>query len=54
MRRDDEAGHAPLQSRDVVEGPHLVGAGLEIDQQHVPPLDRPLDPRDEREPRSAA
>ena len=50
MGSDDEAMLPLLESREVVERAHLLCVIREIEQQHVPALNRPLDARDENDP----
>jgi hypothetical protein len=47
MRRDDEARLARLQTREIRERAHGVGAALEVQQQHVLAFNRPFDAADE-------
>ena len=44
VRGDDQPSFALFQPPEVVEGPHILRAPAEIEQQHVLALDRPLDP----------
>ena len=49
VRRDHEAPLARLESPHVIERPDALGAVREIQQQHVPSLDRALDARNEHD-----
>jgi hypothetical protein len=51
MWRYDESARAPgFQRSDVIEGAHIFGAIREIDEQDMPPINRPFNPRNHGDP----
>ena len=54
VRRDDEAVRAALQRGELGKRPHVRGLRRKIDQEDVPPVERPLDAGSRTTPRSRA